>query len=171
MTPKFLTTCEAFQPAERACWEILLREHAAPHHMPVGDLQRAIGRSLTQLWSLLRAGSVAEWLRHTPPGPALTWLPKNCGLEELLRYFGAGQHALELIMGEVERTFPGLTGEQRERNAVQLKLAFSVLVQRELEILCGKCTRCETCTISGRPHGTAAVALPKRRKRRRRSKP
>jgi hypothetical protein len=169
VTPKFLTAGEAFQPAEKACWEILLREKAGGDELPAAAAHRAIERSLRQLWSLLRAPSVEEWLRHPPPAPALTWLPKPCGLEGLLNYFGAGQRALQLIVAEIDKTHPEFSAEQRERHAMQLRLAFNILVQRELDGLCGDCARQGRCTMSGRPAPvkTAAVAQPKLKRSRR----
>ena len=167
VTPKFLTTCEAFQPAEKACWEILLRDLPGAQDLPHAAVIRAIDRSLHQLWSLLRAQSVEEWLQHPPPGPALIWLPKECGLKSLLDYFGAGQRALQLIVQEVEHTHPGLSEERRAEHAMRLKLAFNVLVQRELNVLCGECVRNGRCTLSGhRPTATPPESSPVRSARR-----
>jgi len=168
VTPKFLTACEAFQPAEKACWEILLRDQPGAQEIPQVAVNRAIDRSLHQLWSLLRTQSVAEWLRRPPPGPALTWLPKECGLKAVLDYFGAGQRAIELIVREVEKTHHGLTEERRAEYAMQLRLAFNVLVQRELNALCGDCMRNGRCTLSGRPPAAQPPSAPAARSARRR---
>ena len=172
MTPKFLTACEAFQPAEKACWEILLRDIPGAQNLPHAAVARAIDRSLQQLWSLLRAQSVESWRQHPPTGPALTWLPKDCGLKPVLDYFGSGQRALDLIVREIEHSHHGLTEERRADYALQVKLAFGVLVQRELHLLCGDCARHDRCSLSGRPRGTMpAKAATARRSRRARPRP
>lgn len=157
MTPRFLTACEAFQPAEKACWEILLRERLKVGSVPAAELEAAMERTLTQLWSLLRARSVEEWMNRTPAEPPPGWLPKECGLEMMLAYFGTGQRALDLILAEIEPGFHGQTEEERAERRVELGLAFNVLVQRGLDAMCGDCVRNRSCTLNGRRKADAAL--------------
>lgn len=139
--------------------------------IPHAAVTRAIDRTLNQLWSLLRSGSVETWLQNRPPGPALTWLSKECGLKALLDYFGSGQRALQLIVHQVELVHPGLSDARRDEYALQLQLAFTILVQIELDVLCGDCIRNGRCTLSGRrpaalPSKPAAPVKAKRSARR-----
>ncbi|HVU25049.1 MAG TPA: hypothetical protein VHE13_13060 [Opitutus sp.] len=150
MTPKFVAACEVFQPAEKACWEILFRERADAAAIPATSLDYAMERTLAQLWSLLRARSADDWMRETEPEPLLPWLPAGCGLEQVLGFFGSGQRALELTLAEIERDFPRSSTESRQHRLIELRLAFNVLVQRGLDRLCGDCPEHEWCTLSGR---------------------
>jgi hypothetical protein len=172
VTPNFVAVCEVFQPAEKACWEILLRARPDAARIPAAALQGAMERTLEQLWSLLRARSVDEWMRGTPAGPLPPWLPSGCALEQLLAFFGSGQRAVELTMAEIERKFPHSTSEQRTRRLIELRLAFNVLVQRGLDRLCGDCPEHERCTLSGRHRfGTTIEAVERGRRKRARSSP
>lgn len=167
VTPKFVTVCELFQPAEKACWEILFRERPDAARIPPVALDYAMERTLSHLWSLLRAHSVDQWMKETPAEPLLPWLSAGCGLEQLLAFFGSGQHAIELTMAEIEREFPRSSGDQRTQRLIELRLAFNVLVQRGLDGLCGDCAEFERCTLSGEHRfGTGAAVVAVQRGRR-----
>ncbi len=145
MCPRFLREFEAFKSAEKACWDILLRDlpEAAPMPQPVIDA--AMDRTLEQLWRVLdetsTEGRLAAAQVLPPPLPG----KRECGLEAHLPYFNAGLRALELIAQEVEREHAPQTGQAPGADCDELLFAFELLVQCQLEELCRTCRRAGEC--------------------------
>lgn len=148
MSPRFLRACQTFQPAEKACWEILLREEAEGREIPPAVLDEAMDRTLTQLWSLLRTSSVATWLKEAQSLAPLLPHHEKCGLPTLLTYFNAGQRALELIAKELDGPRALVDPVQQEKECSDLQFAFTVLVQCHLQNLCGDCKQGAQCSFS-----------------------
>jgi|GEM_PF-4568546 hypothetical protein len=146
MSPGVLAAYQEFQPAEKACWEILLREHEVGRRIPSDVLNRAMDQTLEQLWALLGRGtrateaSVREMVEIRLPGTE----EGACAFETYLPYFASGEEALELVGKEIEWLSPRVRGEGRE----ELRLAFDLLVQCQLQRLCGACALSVNC-----PHG------------------
>lgn len=148
MTPRFLHACQTFQPAEKACWEILLREEKTTAPIPARELDRAMDRTLEQLWSLLQSSSVETWIAEAKALAPLLPRAKDCGLPAMLAYFDAGRRALELITKELSAEQKTDAVAQAKENG-DLQFAFSVLVQHHLQTLCGTCGRDAQCPFNG----------------------
>jgi len=163
ITPRFLSACESLQPAEKACWEILLRERESGEKIPGDVLNTAMDKTLAQLWSLLRAGSVKKWLATSQSLPRLSQAERECALTLLLPYFETGRRALELISKELGELHPDLTAEERARMSHDLHFAFHVLVQCQLQSICGDCKHSGACDYGDRRKAFGVVR--RRRKR------
>jgi len=150
MSPRFLQICETLQPAEKACWEILLHQRAGTEKIPHNSLSTAMDQTLAQLWSLLRAGSVRKWLRENQPLRPLARSGRRCALILFLPYFEAGRRALELIAKEIGESHPELSPRERARQWRDLHFAFDVLVQWQLQAVCGGCRHGKTCEFGDR---------------------
>lgn len=148
MRPRFLEACQSFQSAEKACWEILLRELPDGGSLSLESLNEAMDHTLGQLWALLATGSIAERLRATQANPTPLPTQQECGLTSYLPYFNAGERALELVAAEVERTYPELASPECSRERDELGSAFSVLVQCQLEAICSQCQLAGRCRYS-----------------------
>lgn len=150
MNPRFLQACEACQSAEKACWEILMRELPEADRIPAEALGAAMDRALTQLWQVLHEGTEESRL-----AVARTELPvlrpgERCPLQAHLPYFNAGQRALELVAGEIERMDPEFQDVRGRLEREELVAAFDLLVQCQLEALCSRCDRAGSCEYSDR---------------------
>ena len=146
MSPKVLEAYQRFQPAEKACWEILLRESRIGRQISAQQLSVAIDQTLAQLWRLAacQAAATEDWVREIP-GISLSASEANaCAFEIFLPYFSSGEQALELVGKELEWLNPNVRAEERE----ELRRAFDVLVQCQLQRLCATCAQSAQC-----PHG------------------
>lgn len=148
MRPRFLEACQSFQSAEKACWEILLRELPDGESFSLESLNAAMDHTLEQLWALLQTGSVTDRLKAARTNPSPLPTDRECGLTSYLPYFNAGERALELVAGEVERTYPELASAECHRERDELCSAFSVLVQCQLEAVCSQCKLAGQCRYS-----------------------
>jgi hypothetical protein len=172
MSPRFLQACEAFQPAEKACWEILLREHPDAAELSEPALNAAMNRTLAQLWSLLRIGSLNQRLAAAQSCSAPLPLAEPCALATHLPFFSAGERALDLIAQELERTHPEFLARRRASEREELRSVFHLLVHCQVHALCGRCAHTGECRFSGRTQAGSAGATQNvagRRTRRRRS--
>lgn len=148
MSPRDLQACEMFQPAEKACWEILLRDYPDYLNVPPDLLATAMEETLNQLWAILRASSAEDWLKtqgnRLPLSP-----PGDCAMRGLMPYFTTGRHALELIAQEFGEILPNLSEPERERTIGELAAAYNVLVHRQLQACCDQCLAASRCELSG----------------------
>lgn len=145
MTPRFLEACQSLQPAEKACWDILLRELPDASTIAHETLDTAMDQTLDQLWSLLREGPVETGLQSATEQPPPLPTDLECALTTHLPYFNAGERALELIAGEVMQTDPALKAPRHCRDREELCSAYNVLVQCQLEAICRKCGLAGQC--------------------------
>jgi hypothetical protein len=148
MRPRFLEACQSFQSAEKACWEILLRELPDGDSFSLETLSDAMDHTLEQLWAILATDSIKERLRELSTNPSPLPTRQECGLASYLPYFNAGERALELIAAEVERTYPDLSSPECNRERDELCSAFSVLVQCQLQAICSRCPLGGQCRYS-----------------------
>lgn len=158
MSPRFLQACQSLQSAEKACWDILLREQPDAEMFPDDLVSVAMDKTLDQLWSLLRSGPARKRLHEVSTQPPLLPSGKECALTTHLPYFNAGERALELIAGEVARLEPALAGPKFAGAREELIAAFNVLVQCQLEVICSSCDLSGECrygdlrAMAGLPH-------------------
>lgn len=150
MTPKLLQACEFFQPAERACWEVLLREAGMPPAMSADAMRHAIARALQQLWSLLATRQLERWLEENPQPQEPLVPTTGCGVRPVLDFFASGERALALILREIGATQGGLPPAESGRLHEEIGQAFDILVHRELEAVCGDCRHDPVCPLNGR---------------------
>lgn len=185
MSPRFLQACQSLQSAEKACWDILLREHPDAGVYSEELLNAAMDRTLEQLWSLLSAGPVRERLQEVRTTPPPLPTDQECALTTHLPYFNAGERALELIADELARSDPAFGGPTHQRQRAELCAAFHALVQCQLEAICDHCQHAGECrygdwkSVAGLPAAAEPApesssarngrsAAPARRARRRR---
>lgn len=145
MTPRFLEACQSLQPAEKATWDLLLRELPDAETLSPEVLNSAMDQTLDQLWSLLRDGPVEAGLQQATSAPPPLPADNECALTTHLPYFNAGERALELVAGEVLETDPPKTRRSDLRDCDELCAAFNVLVQCQLEAICRRCGRAAEC--------------------------
>jgi hypothetical protein len=156
MNPRFLQACESCQSAEKACWEILMRELPGAERIPREVLEQAMDRALTQLWRVLHEETAESRLAAARAELPVVRPGERCALAAHLPYFNAGQRALELVAGEVERMEPELQDLDTQVQREELVAAFDLLVQCQLEALCQACARAGTCEYSDRRNLTPA---------------
>lgn len=154
MSPRQLQACEIFQPAEKACWEILLREYPNLHDISLPVLDAAMDRTLQQLWSILGTDSIEDWLRAQDNIPPLS-SNYGCALNVLLPYFDSGRRALELISHELGETEPVMPEDERARLVSELCSAFKLLVHWQLQGSCSQCHQAGLCRFGDKPAGAA----------------
>jgi hypothetical protein len=144
MNPRVVEACQSLQSAQKACWEILLRELPETESLSQDVLSAAMDQTLEQFWALARTRLVTERLREAGKNPPpLKPAQGECELSALLPYFKAGERALKLIVDEVARTHPAAA--RRGDFSDELRAAFHVLVQCQLETICGQCRRSGQC--------------------------
>lgn len=144
MSPRFLQACESFQPAGKACWEILLRELPGTEHLLGPALDRAMDQVLEQLWRILRESTPENQVRAAKDVLPPVVSAADCPLRVHLPYFNAGLQALELIARELEFTHPEFR-KLSEPARDQLAAAFDLLVQCQLQALCSPCEHSGAC--------------------------
>lgn len=145
MTPVALAAYQAFQPAEKACWEVLLREHEVGREIPTEMLEVAMNRTLARLWDLLRRGTVQLEGGGGEAEAVVLPVRGTCALETFLPYFSSGEGALELIGKELQIVYRGMVAADRE----ELRLAWEIVVQCELQRLCAVCAQKAECPWGG----------------------
>jgi hypothetical protein len=156
MNPRFLQACESCQSAEKACWEILMRELPGAERIPANVLETAMDRALTQLWRVLHEETAERRLAAARAELPVVRPDERCSLAAHLPYFNAGQRALELVASEVERMEPEFQELDAQVQREELVAAFDLLVQCQLEALCQACARAGTCEYSDRRNLTPA---------------
>ncbi len=163
MSPRDLQACETFQPAEKACWEILLREYPDFKHIDLAALDAAMNKTLRQLWAVLAAGSMEAWLKELDNSPPFA-TRGDCALNGLLPYFNTGQRALELIVKEFGEAYPELAESERLRMADELSAGFKLLVHWQLQGSCSRCPQAKQCRFGDtRDLPTVLIAASKGR--------
>ena len=170
MSPRFLQTCETFEPAEKACWEILFREQV-DSEMSGETLADAMNQTLTQLWALLRVKSLEATLCEPPPLALTSPAFEACPLQIFLAYFTSGQRALALVAKEIGET-PLAGKADAERSRFELLEAYERLMHAQLDAVCASCAKQGVCRLRGAhgPNGaTRLVAKEKVGTRRRRT--
>jgi len=149
-----------FQPAEKACWEILLREYPDFQHVAPAVLDEAMTKTLRQLWAVLSADTFESWLKEQDDKPPFA-TRGDCALNALLPYFNTGRRALELIINEFGDAFPELTESERLRMGDELSAGFKVLLHWQLEGSCSRCPQSEGCRFGGTRDLPAALITAK----------
>ena len=147
MSPVALEAYQAFQPAEKACWEILLRAHEVGRQIPPEALEVAMDQTLGQLWTLLTKGdrSLEAGVREVPAIMLPPALLGECAFKKFLPYFSSGEEALELVGKELQAVYAGMDAADRE----ELRLAWDVMVQCQLQRLCSECAQSAECPYGG----------------------
>jgi hypothetical protein len=177
---KLLQACVFFQPAEIACWEVLLRDSGAARELPEPAVRRAMSRTLKFVWHL--AGGM-------PAEPAATrresseFAGGRCGREALSAFLASGGRAIELVFAEIERAHPECPETARRQMRRRIARAFVAVARVEFDALCRDCPGISECAWrdpgqrarggpDARPHPTdagasrsSASAQPKREQR------
>lgn len=165
MSPRFLQTCETFEPAEKACWEILFREQV-DGEISGEVLADAMNQTLAQLWALLRVKALEATLCEPPPLASASSAFQACPLQIFLTYFTSGQRALALVAKEIGETPLGRK-EDAERARFELLEAYERLTHAQLDAVCAGCVRHGECRLrSARvPNGARRPAVARTRPR------
>lgn len=145
MSPRVLQAFELFEGAEKSCWETLLSEHPEASKIPADKWKHAIHDTLRQLWAILREKSVERGLRAARLKPMTFGEPTACPLDGLLPFFHSGKRALNLIADELKTTLPEDRRPEVETAIEELRTAFDVLVQWQIEAGCAGCKRSPCC--------------------------
>lgn len=168
MSPRFLQTCETFEPAEKACWEILFREQV-DGEISGEVLADAMNQTLAQLWALLRVKSLEAALCEPPRLRSASAAFQACPLQIFLTYFTSGQRALALVAREIGETPVGRK-EDVERARFELLEAYERLTHAQLDAVCAGCAQHGACRLRGGlgPNGAARPVAKEKAKARRR---
>jgi hypothetical protein len=148
-----------FQPAEKACWEILLREYPDFRDVSQAALDSSMEKTLQQLWAVLTVEPVEEWLRTQDNETPLS-ARGDCALNALLPFFNTGQHALELVGKELSESCPEISEGDRGRVTAEISAAFKLLVHWQLQGACSRCHQAPQCRFGDRD-ALSTVALVK----------
>ncbi len=159
MSPTALEAYREFESAEKACWEVLLREHEIGRQIPSEALNEAMDRTLAELWMLLGRGAVLqEEVKGMPAIKLPVATTGDCAFLRFLPYFSSGEEALELVGKELKVLYPKMGDAAGE----ELRLAWDVMVQCQLQRLCAECAHVGEC-----PYGGPASLHARERKNRR----
>lgn len=145
MSPRVLQAFELFEGAEKSCWQTLLKEHPEVSKIPTETWKVAIEETLRQLWSILREKSRERGLRAAHLKPMALAKATQCPLDGLLPFFHSGRRALNLIADELMTTLPEDGVAEAEAAVEELRTAFDMLVQWQIEASCVSCTRSPCC--------------------------
>jgi len=145
MSPRVLQAFELFEGAEKSCWETLLNEHPEASKIPADKWKHAIQDTLRQLWVILHEKSVERGLRAARLKPIELGGLAACPLDGLLPFFHSGARALNLIADGLKTTLPEDRRSEAENAIEELRTAFDVLVQWQIEAGCAGCKRSPCC--------------------------
>lgn len=138
-----------FEPAEKSCWRTLLSEQPEVSPSSTGMWTLAIEETLHQLWTILHEKSVERGLHAARLKPMQLGSATTCALDGLLPFFHAGQRSLNLIADEIETTVPDATRPEARVAMEELRAAFDLLVQWQLQSGCAHCAHALECWRSG----------------------
>ncbi len=157
-----------FEPAEKACWEILFREQVEGE-VSGEMLADAMNRTLAQLWALLRVKALQATSCGPPRLASASAAFQACPLQIFLAYFTSGQRALALVAKEIEETPEGRK-EDVERARGELLEAYARLTHAQLDVVCAGCAKHGSCRLrrSHGPNGAKQPAAKQKAKARRR---
>lgn len=120
--------------AVRAEWSRRLRIQQASTALANPEvLAHLMDPTLDRLGSLLAARSTSRWLALHPARRGEFDGLCRCGLNPLLAYFATGAMALDDALAGPAN----LSEDEREK----LRLAWQILAQREIDLLCATCRR------------------------------
>lgn len=138
MIAKLLQACVFFQPAQIACWEVLLRESGFAREVPEPAIRRAMHRALRSVWHLAGGNATECELTASRLGPS-EFADSRCGREALQAFLASGGRAIGLVFAEIERAYPECSEKARRQMRRRIAAALASLGRVELEVLCRGC--------------------------------
>jgi len=172
MSPRVLQAFELFEGAEKSCWQTLLNEHPEVSNISAQSWKTAIEDTLRQLWAILHEKSVERGLRAARLTPMALGKATSCPLDGLLPFFHSGRRALNLIADELTTTLPEGGRAEVEAAIEELRTAFDILVQWQIDASCARC-KCSPCcwgVVRGADKAKPAAALRRPKSSRRKTR-
>jgi len=147
---RYLRACEGLSPAIRSDWEGLL--HADPvwaQNTAPGKMGELMDNVLEQLWAILEAPPEARPTRPKPRVEFPLWRDGQCRVGPLLVFLGQGKRVLELAAHQAESTLSDLASADLSGHRAELLLVYDLVIQGEIEGICGNCRDGAGCPLCG----------------------
>jgi hypothetical protein len=146
----YLSACKPLAPVVRSGWEKLLQADPTWAQSIAADkLAEFMNNVLAQLWTIMETPPEKRSARPKPGIEFPRWPNGQCRVGPLLVFLGQGKRVLESVALQAEAALPGVSAADLAGQRAELLLVYDLVVQNEIERLCGPCTEGAGCPLSG----------------------